>query len=210
MYIAIEGVKGTGKTTLVLRLRNYFDRHQMQYELVCPTAPLPGYSLIERLTSQLPWLLNFESMREILYAHRSNKMASNVNWNAGLILGDRSIVTSYATRLWSGPPTLQIQRTDAMEPKIAAPDAILYLKADFNVVLQRIANRKDRKYGKEDERPERIRETLQAYEYLMTSKPARIKKTKWIIINADNDPNGVFENALEIINQLTSKSNEKQ
>ena len=47
-----------------------------------------------------PRLKQIDSERQLFYAHRSNHAAEHIDWNADIILGDRSLITSYVCR-WS-------------------------------------------------------------------------------------------------------------
>jgi thymidylate kinase len=204
MYIAIEGVKGIGKSTLLEKLQDYFLQQQIHFTVACPTKPISNRTISEWLFEKMPWVFQADGLKEMLYAHRSNVVAKATNWNVPLVIGDRSIVTSYATRLWKyQSPTMQIERVDVLEPLIPAPDVVIYLKADLNKVLARIRKRVSRCYGKEDENPNKIIQDCKAYEYIMQVKPARLNKTKWVVVDASQKPDKVFENTLQIIKKLT-------
>ena len=184
MYIAIEGIKGIGKSTLMDKLQNHLQYQHLAFTVACPTRPLKDGSVAEWCYNNFPCLFASDTAKELLYAHRSNVVAKQTDWNLPLIIGDRSIVTSYATRLWKyGSPIKQIQRVDALEPLMPAPDAVIYLKADITCVLSRIRKRVARYYGKEDERPEKLVQDTKAYEYIMQENPAqRLTKTNWVVV----------------------------
>jgi thymidylate kinase len=204
MYIAIEGIKGVGKSTLMCKLQSYLEHQHLSFTVACPTKPVKDGSVAEWCYNNFPCLFTSDTARELLYAHRSNVVAKITDWNTPLIIGDRSIVTSYATRFWRySNPIRQIQRVDALEPLLPAPEAIIYLKADIGCVLPRIKNRVSRKYGKEDECPEKLFQDTLAYEYIMQRKPAhRLNKTNWLEVDATQNPERVFENTIHIINEL--------
>jgi len=200
-YIAFEGVKGVGKTTLFWNLSRHLWSQGVRLSQVAPTKSTNENALYERIFKGLPCLRQIDFLKERLYAWRSNEAAKSADWQAPLLLGDRSIATSYVTRLWRfGNPFKQIERVDALEQSIPAPDFIFYLDADFDTIMGRISTRKNRNYGKEDELPQKIFTDIKAYQFLMNEKPAkRLEKTKWVKVNANQNPESVFQESLEQI-----------
>lgn len=204
MYIAIEGVKGIGKSTLIKKIQDYLTNKNIKFDLACPTKPIKGGLIDEWLLKKASWLFHYDVFKELIYAHRSNLAAKSTDWKAPLVIGDRSIITSYVTRLWKYQnPVKQIARVDTLEPLMPAPDIVIYLQSDLKRVLARIRKRISRNYGKEDETPEKIIEDNEAYKYIMNERPTRLTKTKWIIVDANENPEKVFEKTIQIIETLT-------
>lgn len=164
-YIAIEGPKGCGKSTLLERLPQRLRDYGVTVALLCPTRPIPGPHPLERLAAGS----DDDALRERLYAARSNYHARRVPQDARLILGDRSILTSYATR-WERAPAGQkrqyIARVDALEYLIGLPDHVIQLNVPEAHLLARLQARHGRDYGRHDETPERLRSVLAAYREL--------------------------------------------
>lgn len=161
-YIAIEGPKGCGKSSLLERLPQRLRDFGLTVAMLCPTRPIPGQHPLERLAAGS----DDDALRERLYAARSNYHAMQVPQDARLILGDRSILTSYATR-WERAPAGQkrgyIERVDAMEYLIGLPDHVIQLNVPEEHLLARLQARRERDYGRHDETPERLRSVLAAY-----------------------------------------------
>src|SRR5690606_30581333 len=95
-----------------------------------------------------------DALREQLYAARSNFHAARVPADAPLVLGDRSILTSYATR-WDRLPAQRraahIAQVDALEHRIGRPDHVIYLSLPEPQLLARLRARSERRYGLDDQ-----------------------------------------------------------
>lgn len=162
MYIAIEGLKGTGKSTLMRQLPLRLRAAGVPVVTLCPTRPLPFPHPLEQLAATG----HDDALREQLYAARSNFHAARVPADAPLVLGDRSILTSYATR-WDRLPahhrTEHIAQVDALEHRIGRPDHVIYLSLPAPQLLARLRARIERRYGLDDQTPERLRSAARAY-----------------------------------------------
>lgn len=194
-YIALEGVKGVGKSTVFQLLTAYLQKEKIAFAEACPTKKQANdHSFWELAYS----LCQSEFVKERVYAHRSNNVALTTNWNTPLVVGDRSLITSYVSRFWKyQDPTTQIQRVDALEPIIKSPELVLYFKAEIGCIMNRLMQRKNRNYGKEDEVEAKVLADLLAYQTLR-EKPIsdRIKRTKWVDIDCSVCPKDVFEQVL--------------
>lgn len=163
MYIAIEGIKGSGKSTLLDALCARLEKEGVDFALLAPTRPVPGRSLMEWLARRL-WLRERDVFRRHLYAWRSNAHARQLRMGAPLVLGDRSLLTSLATR-W---PEAEVERSAyvadvrGMEWRIPWPDRVIYLDVPLTVVEGRLHGR-CRDYGKRDECAERLLAADRAY-----------------------------------------------
>ncbi|HPN37017.1 MAG TPA: dTMP kinase [Melioribacteraceae bacterium] len=209
MYIALEGVKGSGKSTLIKALCNYFKKHGITFKLACPTAQSSIFNLLELTAKLFPKLRKYDRFNEYLYATRSNLTALKIFNYSGLILGDRSIVTSYAYRWnkWIDKKKF-VNRVNKLEFLIPAPDFIIYLDIDAKESVNRINRREKRSYGLKDESYMGIKEVLASYKEIVKQPIVRIKNTIWYIINANNDFDFVFNECVMFINnkiELTTK-----
>ncbi len=209
MYIALEGVKGCGKSTLIKALKHYYEQNNIPVKLVCPTAQGSLLNLIELVVKLFPKLRQYDLLNELLYAARSNIMALKIFNCSGFVLGDRSIVTSYAYR-WNKflDKKKIIKRVNFLEFLIPAPDYIIFLDIDVQEAVNRISKRKKRNYGLKDEQYDKIKEIMNFYKEIMGSSIERLKSTSWHFIDANKSFNVVLnecvmfiDNKLEIVNK---------
>jgi len=159
MYIAIEGVIGVGKTTLARLLQPSFEAE-----------------LMLEIFEENPFLSDFYSDREryafqtqiffLLSRYHQQRRAA-----PALVAQGRSLLSDYTfakDALFAGinlkGDELEMYRRvhEALAEKIPLPDLILYLRADTDMLMQRIALR-DRSYERNMEH-NYIEELNQAYE----------------------------------------------
>jgi thymidylate kinase len=201
IYVALEGVKGSGKSTVFESLIAWLETTDVRYSTLCPTRKSPDFTWWEtenRLRSP-----EDDLWREELYAYRTRYAFENADFSADLILGDRSIVTSYITR-WQkwGDPQITVARVDARLDFMPAPDHIVYLNVEYRDVEKRLLLR-NRDYGKHDETLRRIEENLTAYRQIRESRIVKkLRSTQWHVVDGAAPPNVVFDRAKQIVEQI--------
>jgi thymidylate kinase len=201
-YIAIEGLDGSGKSTLFNNLIVALDKQGTSYSKICPTKAIKDNSIIEQLFIKSKFLSKLSFFRAIVYANRSFVASKNVNWASDLIIGDRSILTSYVTRWrkWFNCPFLSILFVNTLEPFVKPPDYIIYLTASTDILQKRLSNRE---FIDIDETPSRSDEMRKAYEEIKLKQIIkRLKNSTWIELDANQDPSILTEKALRIINEI--------
>jgi deoxyguanosine kinase len=159
MYIAIEGVIGVGKTTLARLLKPAFNA-----------------DLLLEVFEENPFLSDFYTDRE-RYAFQTqiffllSRYYQQKKAVPGAIADGNNLISDYTFEkdaLFAGINLVgdeldMYQRVhEALAEKIPLPDLIVYLKADTDILLQRIASR-DRPYERNMERAY-IEKLNQAYE----------------------------------------------
>lgn len=207
MYICLEGVKGCGKTTVFETIIKELQGRNVNYATLSPTKKSEKSSILEYFHEKFTFLHKIDFWNEMIYANRSNNAAKSIDWSQNLILGDRSIVTSYVTR-WNRwhTPEYCIDRINKKHKFIQAPDIIIYLDISISTVMSRIKLRENRTYGKHDETIERIEEAINSYKKIMDYKIKKLENTQWFIVNAEQSPEQVAGDCLTIIfNALKSK-----
>lgn len=195
MYIALEGIKGVGKTTILTHLKTLLAESMDNYrfDVISPTHPTPNDHPLEVQYAHEP---DNDELREQVYAHRSNYHASHTDWQADMIIGDRSIITSLAVR-WhrvnNGLSALShFKQVRAKEHLIAIPDVVIQLDCDADKLLQRYALR-ERCYGKQEECLEAILALKQHYQsvnhWLKTQEAIDTvsKNIDWITLDTSHD-----------------------
>ncbi|MDX7719402.1 deoxynucleoside kinase [Aeromonas caviae] len=206
MYLCIEGLDGSGKSTLFHKLAHRFIESGYDVAEVCPTKKSRPSSLLERLFARHTFLQRSSMYRAILYAVRSHQAAMDADWSSEVVLGDRSIVTSYVTRWrrWFNCPRLTVGFVDVLERTIPAPDVVLYLQLPAEVLQARLTQR-DRPTDI-DETAARSEQMRAAYHEIMTDgQIKRLRHTKWIALglDGDDDPDAVLEKAWAAIMKNT-------
>ena len=183
--IALEGTKGTGKTTLFNRLMAHAPSLPLPITPYQPTAPACQHLPIASFLKKHPQKAIQDCWQEKLYAERARWHAAQLPRYTPCILADRSIATSYATR-WQkwGSPQYTIQRTDALHTAVPIPKLIIWLQATPALCMARIAQRPKRTYGLHDQTPQRIAQNYQAYLHMMQQPPPRLAHTTWITLPA--------------------------
>jgi len=147
MYIAIEGVIGVGKTTLARLLRPAFNAQ-----------------LLLEVFEENPFLVNFYTDREryafqtqiffLLSRYHQQRAIPKLFTSGGHLLSDYTFEKDClfaGINLEADEYGVYFQVHQALAEKIPPPDLIVYLKADTDILMQRIANR-DRSYERNMER----------------------------------------------------------
>lgn len=203
MYIAVEGLKGVGKSTLLDSLCQRLRDENVRFSLLTPTRPLPYACWIEGLAKHWPSLRQYDYFCQSLYAYRSNGHSRLTDWTQPLILGDRSILTSLVTRWPHQNCYMQaqyVQQVRAREHEIQWPDEVMYLSVPLPQLLKRLQSR-CRNYGQYDECVERLTAAAQAYDSLahvgeFLGLPA---KMNWHTVDAAQQPEQVLEEVYDWI-----------
>ena len=196
MYIAIEGVKGVGKSTVVSHLELALRADGLEFVLVAPTRHLSGE---EAENSRDCDLTDFQ--REAVYAARSNLHSQAVDWTAPLILGDRSFYTSLATR-WDPERSAElVSRCRALESLIRIPDHVIHLVLPVDVVVQRLLGR-EREFGKQDESRSRIEAVDAAYRQIGRRCGAFGFQTVWHRQDANSRAEQVATRCYQLVRRI--------
>jgi deoxyguanosine kinase len=168
MYVAIEGVIGVGKTTLARLLQPVFQA-----------------TLVLEVFEENPFLSDFYSDRQ-RYAFQTqiffllSRYYQQRRSVPEILKRGESLITDYtfakdalfATINLMGDELEMYYRVhDALAEKIPLPNLIVYLRADIDVLMQRIASR-DRPYERNMEQ-EYIYQLIQAYDSFFIENHAR-------------------------------------
>jgi len=189
MYIAIEGVKGCGKSSLLKALTWQLRARGVTFDLLCPTRPMPAESPLEQRLRHRGE--QDDALVAEVYAARSNYHTSRVSFRVPLVLGDRSLFTSLASRWHLRDPRRPADHLEAVrsrESLIPYPQHVLYLQTPLSVVQQRLRGRPGRDYGKRDESPERLAMASGAYDDLRRAARSLQMFTTWHDVDATRSP----------------------
>ena len=203
IYICFEGLDGSGKTTLFKKIVKKLKEEGFTLCEVSPTQKCGEHDLWENIYDKFKFLKDIIFFRNFLYAHRSNIVAKNIDWNVDLLIGDRSIITSFMCR-WSKYELKNkkiIARVNFLESKIPTPDYAIYLDVTPENLQKRLKSRGNTDI---DETEKRSQEMRYAYDFLRNNPKAvsRIEKVKWLVIDGNPPEEEVFQNAWEEIISL--------
>ncbi len=197
MYIAIEGIKGTGKSTIIEQINLY--EVGFKYHLFEITKPIIKDSVTNAII-KTPDMT--DPLKEQLFLYWAKQHNGKADKSAGPILGDRSILTSYVTR-WNkwDDPLKTIKRVNEQYKEIRKPDVFIWLKNDPYQSEKNIANRISKHLGKEEEKIDSLTLAQAIYQELLTEGTynKRIGKAQIITIDASQP---ILETQSEILNIL--------
>lgn len=201
-YIVLEGLDGSGKTTLFNNLNSFFVKDNISFQTLCPTRICSPNSILEKIYRANKIFKKINFCRTIIFAYRSYKSSRQTNWNSDLVFGDRSIIVSYVKhwRKYFNSPFLSVALVNFIEPFIKTPDFVLLLDAPENILIKRLAL-KD--IIEVDETPENLRLMKNAYkEIRYCYKISRLAKIKWIDIDSNKSPSVLANEVYQIIKNI--------
>jgi thymidylate kinase len=168
MYIALEGIKGTGKSSIFQELHRYVQNKKIHYSFFPITAPILADRSIEVVYQKKAGLESNDHFLEHLFAARALWHQERVDTRGGVILGDRSLLTSYVTRWhkWKDP-YYTIKRVDTMYKEIMRPDVVIWLEGDPVNSQLNISRRPSKATGLKDECLPRLMEAADIYSELL-------------------------------------------
>lgn len=205
MYIALEGTKGTGKSTIFSQLEIALQYDGIQFATFSPTKPMPTDLWWEKAYAQYS---EVDQFIEELYHARANHHAKKISFDEPLVLGDRSILTSFVTRWPQESQKLHeyIQHTRAQEYAVPVPDMVIYLDLPIEVTLHRLANR-ERNYGLRDEQIERLIQAKMAYEEFFKFKnELGFTALKYQYVDANQNETELFSQVYNLVKNELEKS----
>ncbi|MDQ9021831.1 dTMP kinase [Acinetobacter sichuanensis] len=205
MYIAIEGTKGVGKSTLLEQLKLKLVQDGIGFSTFSPTKAMPTHIWWEQAYQQYA---NDDGFISDLYTARANYHAQHTNFSSSFILGDRSMLTSFVTRWPDQPTEIQkyIHHVQKKEHCVPIPDFVIYLDLPIEVTLHRLANRK-RQYGLYDEQIERLIQAKFAYEQFFKLKnELGFENLSYQYVDAEQSPEDLVLEIYTLVQTKLDKS----
>jgi thymidylate kinase len=199
MYIAIEGIKGSGKSTIIgkITLNSFPDMKRLQFFPI--TAPICSSHGLERIFNTQAGKYVNDKIIEQIFIERAHWHHANLSDKRGLILGDRSIATACVTRWgkWKDPYAT-IARVKEQHKAIISPDVIIWMKTTVENAESRIAQREKRSFRMQDEKLDNLLKTQDYYEELFQGGLFNKKVGKIQLIKLENQ-HSEEETASEIL-----------
>lgn len=207
MYVAIEGIKGTGKSTIISSLINDESSSNYRTSIFPITASMGANHPLEIKIERNPFLKFDDAFIERLFIERAYWNQSICDKNASIILGDRSIATAYVTRWYKwNDPYYTIKRVNAQYAGIRMPDVIVWLSTKVASAQKNIERRIKNNVCSTDEKYDRLIQSNTIYEELFACKlyHKKIKNTQLITV-INNDTIGELKNEIQSIIKFYSK-----
>lgn len=208
LYICLEGIDGVGKSTLARMLENYLKDSEYNTEILRTTKPASENDFIEKVFSKFPRMNKSRFLRFFLFAHRSNYAASMIKENSDIIVGDRSIITSYAYR-WRRSRfmnKLHIMLVNLFEPRLPSPDYVIYCHADYANIAERLSGRSHLEI---DENAARAAWVDKAYrEILSDSSIRRLRSIKTLYLDCNGSLDDNYKTLIEVAQRILKEIKE--
>jgi thymidylate kinase len=167
MYVSIEGLNGSGSNILVQLLPQRFADRGVPVTLFCPMQPMPDSHPLEVIARQRQDDGFLSALTDARFNHHAQRALADYRERGGILLGDRAILTRYATR-WDHPDNADkcayIRRIDNREFRIGRPDVVLWIDVPVKALLLRLATRTS---GEAQETPQRLTAARNAYLNMM-------------------------------------------
>jgi thymidylate kinase len=200
MYFALEGIKGSGKTSVFEKTVADLLSAGLAFQTIRPVAARPGSlvdALQERFGHHFPDWLN-----ERVYAHRSNLAGASAQ-RRGCLLGERSVLTSYVTRWNEDDPLAGLARVDRLEDRIPLPHHVMFLSVSVELALRRIHRRAKRGYGRSEQTPAQLRRADSLYRHLAAlGHRYGLGHVQWHWIDADRPLHIIVDNVVDLVTRL--------
>lgn len=188
MYITIEGIKGSGKSTLIDRIMNSYKTSPNEVTAFPMTAAMGNKHPLEQMLIQDSQLKTNDDFLEVLFKYRAHWNQPTIN--SKIILGDRSIATAIVSR-WNkwGNPFYTMKKVKYEYRNIITPNVIIWLDTPVQNALGNIKKRKQKVLGKNEEAEDKLITTKEHYEELLLDGLFLRKMAKTQIIKIQNYSN---------------------
>jgi len=206
--ICIEGIKGTGKSTLVEQVVTDKSILKGGVSVFGITKPITVPDLLEEAHAKLTALRSDDLFLERLFIRRAVFNQLKVDKRAEMIIGDRSVITAYVTR-WNkwGDPWYTVKRVSGQYKNIIQPDVIIWLNLKADEAIKHIVKRNKIRLRPDDETITLLESASDTYEELLKGRiySKIIGKCEVVELKCKGDFEGLNEEIKNIIKYYKQK-----
>jgi dTMP kinase len=190
-YVAIEGIDGSGKTTLSTMLC----QHLKMFGKLCETVKEPFYEEVKSLLAKMP---NMNPIAEAylfaadrLLMHSTELVKLLKDREKRIIIGDRSYLASLVYQTARGAP---LEVVLSLNSYALEPDLVILLDVDPNIAWERLKKKDDRqlRHLEDKEKFQKLRENYLWLARAITFPPI-------VVIDASPPPEEVLEDSLNVL-----------
>lgn len=189
-YVAIEGIDGSGKTTLTQLICEEMRREGKE----CDIVREPYYDEVKSLLHRMPGMnpiaeaYLFAADRMIMHSER---LAPLLRKEGVLVLGDRSYLASIVYQSTRGAPVEVIMSLNSFAIQ---PDLVILLDLEPSLAWERLQRKGDRQLKHLEDRKsfERLRRAYLEISKALANPPVEV-------IDASPPPQEVLRSALEVL-----------
>jgi thymidylate kinase len=167
VYIAIEGLQGTGKSTLVSLLQSWLAARSIDFDLLCPNQPMANDHWLEQ-KALLPQFSERDEFRELLLTTRAKYHKQRVDFKKHLVIGDQSIFSKLVAH-WDRSVEFgmhsYVNQVFGREFDLPWPDHVVMLTMPISILCDRLVSNHNLNHET----------NAQTIEYLITTQQAFVE-----------------------------------
>lgn len=200
MYVAIEGIKGSGKSTVIQDVRQQINKHNVPVDVFAITNPMSLSHPLERMLYKNNALKLNDDFIEKLFHQRAVWNQAFLNQHCQHVLGDRSVATAIVTR-WNkwNDPYKTIKKVNHDYAAIMKPDVIVWLNTKPADAADNICKRTKKLVGENEESLTMLDMARNVYKELFIERvfEKKVRKTQLIELKG-------WSNVSELSNEISS------
>jgi dTMP kinase len=190
-YVAIEGIDGSGKTTLSGMICNEVKRSGKECDIVKEPYYEEVKSLLHKMPSMHPVAEAYLFAADRLIMHSERLIHLLKSGKNRLILGDRSYLASIVYQSTRGAPFEVIMSLNSFAVQ---PDLVILLDVDPSIAWERLMKKSNRQLKHLE-----AKETLSTLRKTYLELYQKIEKPPIEVIDASPSPEEVLEKAMNLL-----------